>query len=126
MELPGAGTCRRRGSLLGIRCIPSLVARIWRTRLDRSRAGEYDEFARTRSQPMFERHDGFHGVLFATAGDERVVITLWRDRAAAAALEQSGDYRATVRAIEAAGFLRPPQRVELLAVQGARVDALDR
>jgi heme-degrading monooxygenase HmoA len=101
------------------------VARIWRTGLDRSRAGEYDAFARTRSLPMFERQDGFHGVLFATAGDERVVITLWRDRAAAA-LEQSSDYRATVRAIEAAGFLRPPQRIELLDVQGARVDAVDR
>ena len=75
---------------------------------------------------MFERHDGFHGVLFATAGDERVVITLWRDRAASAALEYSSDYQATVRAIEAAGFLRPPQRVELLDVQGVRVDALDR
>jgi heme-degrading monooxygenase HmoA len=75
---------------------------------------------------MFERHDGFCGVLFATAGDERVVITLWRDREAAAALEHSSDYRATVRAIEATGFLRPPQRVELLDVQGARVDYLDR
>jgi heme-degrading monooxygenase HmoA len=122
---PG-GKCRRRGCLLGIGCIASLVARIWRTGLDRSRAGEYNEFARTRSLPMFERQDGFHGVLFATAGDERVVITLWRDRVAAAALERSSDYRATVRAIEAAGFLRPPQRIELLDVQGARVDALDR
>jgi heme-degrading monooxygenase HmoA len=65
-------------------------------------------------------------VLFATAGDERVVITLWRDRAAAAALEHSSDNRATVGAIEAAGFLRPPQRIELLDVQGARVEQLDR
>jgi heme-degrading monooxygenase HmoA len=39
-----------------------------------------DEFAHTRSLPMFERHDGIRGVRFATAGDERVVITLWRDR----------------------------------------------
>jgi heme-degrading monooxygenase HmoA len=120
-----AGTGRRRRCLLEIGCIASLVARIWRTGLDRSRADEYDDFARTRSLPMFERHDGFRGVLFATAGDERVVITLWRDRAAAAALEHSRDYRATVRAIEATGFLRPPQRVELLDVQRARVDALD-
>jgi len=104
----------------------SLVARIWRTGLDRSRAGEYDEFARTRSLPMFERHDGFRGVLFATAGDERVVITLWRDREAATALERSSDYQATVGAIEAAGFLRPPQRVELLDVQGTRLDGVGR
>jgi hypothetical protein len=31
-----------------------------------------------------------------------------------------------VQAIEAAGVLRPPERVELLDVQGAHVDALDR
>jgi heme-degrading monooxygenase HmoA len=103
-----------------------LVARISRTALDRSRALEYDEFARTRSLPMFEHHDGFLGVFFATAGDERVVITLWRDGEAAAALEHSSDYRATVRAIQDAGFLRPPQRVELLDVHGERVDGLDR
>ena len=104
--------------------VGGLVARIWRTRLDRGRAAEYDEFARTRSLPMFERRDGFRGVLFATAGDERVVVTLWRDRNAVAALEQSSEYRTTVEAIEAAGFLRPPQHVELLDVQDARVDAL--
>jgi heme-degrading monooxygenase HmoA len=75
---------------------------------------------------MFERHDGFLGVLFATGDDERVVITLWRDREAAAALEHSTDYQATVRAIQEAGFLRPPQRVELLDVHRARVDGLDR
>lgn len=103
-----------------------MVARIWGTCLDSTRAAEYEEFARNRSLPMFERHDGFRGVLFATAGDDRVVITLWRDFEAAAALEHSSDYRATVRAIEATGFLRPPQRVELLDVQGARVDRLDR
>lgn len=103
----------------------AVVARIWRTGLDGPRSAEYDEFARTRSLPMFRRHEGFRGVLFATSGHERVVITLWRDREAAAALERSSDYRATVRAIEATGFLRPPQRVELLDVQAARVDALE-
>ena len=50
---------------------------------------------------------------------------MWRDFEAAAALEHSSDYRTTVRAIEATGFLRPPQRVEVLDVQGARVDRLD-
>jgi heme-degrading monooxygenase HmoA len=101
-----------------------MVARIWRTGLDGPRAGEYEEFARARSLPMFQRHDGFRGVLFATSGDERVVITLWRDREAAAALERSSDYRATVEAIEAMGFLRPPQRVEVLDVHDAWLGAL--
>jgi len=109
--------------LLRIRTIDCLVARISRTGLDASRAGGYDEFAHSRSLPMFERHDGFRGLLFATAGDERIVITLWRDHAANAALERSKDYRSTVEAIEAAGFLRPPQRLELRDIQDLRFDA---
>jgi heme-degrading monooxygenase HmoA len=100
------------------------IVRIWRTGIDLSRSAEYQEFARTRSLPMFERHDGFLGVLFTTSGEERVVITLWRDREAAAALERSSDYRATVQAIEETGFLRPPQRIEVLEIHDARVDAL--
>jgi|APPan5920702752_1055751.scaffolds.fasta_scaffold82812_1 heme-degrading monooxygenase HmoA len=94
----------------------AMVVRVWRTGLDTARAGEYENFARVRSLPMFQRHNGFCGVLFAAAGADRVVITLWRDRAAAAALERSDDYRATVAALEATGFLRPPQTVELLDV----------
>ena len=93
-----------------------LLMRIWRTQIDDSRAREYENFARSVSLPMFRRHDGFLGALFAGAGGERAVVTLWASRAAAASLEASADYQATVRAIEAAGFLRPPQRTELLDV----------
>jgi heme-degrading monooxygenase HmoA len=101
-----------------------LVARIWRTRLDESRAPEYEDFARNISLPMFRRHNGFLGVLFATGAGERVVITLWSDRAAVAALDASADYQATVRAIGARGFLRPPQRVELLDVHSSWTEPL--
>lgn len=94
---------------------PSIM-RIWRTQIDDSRAREYEHFARNVSLPMFRRHDGFLGALFAGAGGERAVVTLWASRAAVASLETSADYQATVRAIEAAGFLRPPQRTELLDV----------
>jgi hypothetical protein len=71
---------------------PSVV-RIWTTGLDESRERDYEEFARNISLPMFRRHDGFLGVLFAGVGEQRTVITLWRDRAAAAALNTSADYR---------------------------------
>jgi heme-degrading monooxygenase HmoA len=123
---PRSVEVRARGTACYESGIAFLVARIWRTGLDRARAAEYDEFARTRSLPMFERHEGFLGVLFATAGDDRVVITLWRDREAVVALEHSSEYRATARAIQEAGFLRPPQRVDVLDVSCARVDGLDR
>ena len=101
-----------------------LVVRIWRTGLDELRAPEYEDFALGISLPMFRRHSGFLGVLFAGAGAERTVITLWTDRAAAAALDASADYQATVRAIEAAGFLRPPQRLEVLDVHGSWTEPL--
>ena len=95
------------------------VVRIWRTGLDESRAAEYEDFARSISLPMFRRHSGFLGVLFAGTGAERMVITLWSGRAAAAALDASADYQATVRAIEATGFLRPPQRAEVLDIHSS-------
>ena len=101
-----------------------MVVRIWRTGLDESRAREYEDFARNVSLPMFRRQDGIVGVLFAGTGTGRVVITLWEDRAAVAALEASADYQATVRAIEATGFLGPPQRIELLDVHGSWTDPL--
>lgn len=100
------------------------VARIWRTGLDESRAQEYEDFAVSVSLPMFRRHHGFLGVLFAGTGTERAVITLWSGRAAAAALDESADYQATVRAIEATGFLRPPQQVELLDVRSSWTEPL--
>ena len=95
------------------------VVRIWRTGLDGSRAPEYEDFALTISLPMFQRHAGFLGVLFAGTGSERTVITLWSSQAAVAALDTSADYQATVRAIEATGFLRPPQEVELHSVHSS-------
>ena len=101
-----------------------LVVRIWRTGLDESRATEYEDFALRISLPMFRRHAGFLGVLFAGAAAERTVITLWSDKGAAMALDASADYRATVRAIEATGFLRPPQRVELLPVHNSWIEPL--
>ncbi len=91
-----------------------------------SRAAEYDEFARTRSLPMFKRHQGFCGVLFATSGELRVVMTFWGGRESVAALERSRDYLATVEAIEAAGFLQPPQHVEVLEVGDGYLECLER
>lgn len=101
-----------------------LVVRIWRSGLDESRAPEYEDFALRTSLPMFRRHVGFLGVLFAGTGGERTVITLWSDKAAVTALDASADYQSTVRAIEATGFLRPPLRVELLPVHSSWTEPL--
>ncbi len=102
-----------------------MILRAWQTQIDEARAAEYDAFARDRSLPMFERHAGLLGVLFiAPAPGERVVLTVWRDAAAVRALETSADYQRTVQAIEAEGFLLPPQRVDAFEVPDPRPPAL--
>jgi hypothetical protein len=93
-----------------------MIARIWRTGLDESRAEEYDAFAVDRSLPMFRRQPGCRAVFFVRTMDGRAAVTFWQDLATAEALTSSKDYLDTVEAILAAGFLRPPQSVELLAV----------
>lgn len=95
------------------------VVRIWRTEIDPARADEYDEFARTRSLPMFRGHAGFIAVLFSSRGTERTVITLWHDWKSVDALGTSASYEATVNEIEAAGFLRGEQSVEALDIDAA-------
>ncbi|WP_232668566.1 hypothetical protein [Pseudonocardia sp. TRM90224] len=96
-----------------------MIARIWRTGLDEARTDEYERFVEERSLPMFRRQDGLVGVLFTRIDGGRAVITLWRDEQAVEALESAADYRETVAAIGAAGFLRAPQEVELLPVDEA-------
>ena len=94
------------------------TARIWRTEIDPRRADDYERFAHERSLPMFESQPGFCGVLLTAAGSRRAVITLWRDAAAAAALDGSASYNATVAEIQAAGFLVGEQSLEVLEVTG--------
>jgi heme-degrading monooxygenase HmoA len=90
-----------------------LIVRIWRTGVDPDRALEYREFAQSRSLPMFRNQPGFRGVLFSAAGAVRIVITLWDDAEAAAALDASETYAETVAAIVATGFLRGESTVEV-------------
>jgi heme-degrading monooxygenase HmoA len=99
-----------------------MVARIWRTQIDETRADEYRRFAHVKSLPMFREQPGFVGVLFAANLADRAVITLWRDIASARALDQSETYKSTVAEIEATGFLRGESSVEIFELEGFFVD----
>ena len=88
-----------------------MIVRIWTSRFDEARHGELEDFANRVSLPMFHRHDGCLGVLFARDGDEWITMTLWRDQADVGRLNASEDYKRTVEKILAAGFLREPQTV---------------
>jgi hypothetical protein len=88
-----------------------MIVRIWRTQIDQARAGEYRDFAHSRSLPMFRAQPGFAGALFAAQRAERVVITLWCDLASVKALDRSHTYHggARVRRRDAAARrARPP------------------
>ena len=98
-----------------------MIVRIWRTHIDQARAGEYRDFAHSRSLPMFRAQPGFAGALFAARQAERqaerAVITLWRDLASAQALGHSHAYQATVAEIEAMGFLQGQSTVETFELE---------
>jgi len=100
-----------------------VVVRIWRTEIAPTRSQDYRDFAHSRSLAMFRAQPGFAGVLFAARGAERVVITLWRDLAAAEALARSRTYKATVAELEATGLLRGDSAVEVLELEGVVLDA---
>ena len=99
------------------------VLRIWRARIDSSRAGEYLSFANEQSLPMFRGHAGFLGVIFAARGAERLVLTVWRDMEAVRALDASPRYSATVADIEASGFLDSASPVEVYTIEGGALDS---
>lgn len=101
-----------------------MFARIWRTGLDETRASEYERFAAEQSLTMFRKRSGFRGALFLRTSDGRAVITLWQDQDAIEQLDESVEYRNTVAAIEATGFLRPPQSVEVLPLDGVGANML--
>ena len=90
-----------------------MIVRIWHTEIDPERVADYNAFARSKSLPMFRSQPGFRGVLFASQGAERSVITLWADAAAVDALDRSPSYAATVAEIEATGFLRGESWLEI-------------
>ncbi len=65
---------------------------------------------------MFSAQPGFVGVIFAGAGADRAVITLWRDRHSVEALRESDSYKRTVAKLEAIGILAAGSSVEALEV----------
>jgi heme-degrading monooxygenase HmoA len=90
-----------------------MKCRIWRTQVVPGRFGEYERFAREVSLPMFQSQAGYRGVIMTGDGSERMVITLWENDHAIAALDTSPTYRETVSKIIATGFLTGEQSVEV-------------
>jgi heme-degrading monooxygenase HmoA len=101
-----------------------MKCRIWRTQVVPGRFEEYERFAREISLPMFQSQTGYRGVMMAGDGAERIVITLWENDDAVAALETSSTYRDTVSKIIATGFLTGDQPVEVYSTHLSDLDAI--
>jgi heme-degrading monooxygenase HmoA len=101
-----------------------MKCRIWRTQVVQGRFEEYERFAREISLPMFRSQAGYRGVLMAGDGSERIVVTLWEDDEAVAALDLSRTYRDTVSRIVAAGLLTGAQSVEVYDTHLSDLDAI--
>jgi len=99
-----------------------MIARIWRTGLRAERAADYEQFATTRSLPMFRRQDGCLGVLFAEGSGEGIVITLWDSIEAVARLDKSAEYHQTAAALSDSGVLDGDQTVRMYWVTGGFLD----
>jgi heme-degrading monooxygenase HmoA len=98
-----------------------MLARIWRTKLDISRIGDYERFATQRSLPMFKDQPGFLGVLFARQEADCVVITFWDQPDSIEALESSPVYLATVAEINQTGVLVGEASVEVLDIHAGDI-----
>ena len=105
-----------------------MIVRIWRTKIDPTRAGEYEAFARDQSLPMFRQQSGFLGVLFVGSDGRRAVATLWEDADSIERLSGSTTYQTTVSRLVETGLLRGQQSVEVLTEHGdpPHVEALER
>jgi heme-degrading monooxygenase HmoA len=92
--------------------------RIWRARVDPQRLPEYERFALQESAAMFREQPGFKGVLFARNGSDCMVVSLWENEDALAALDSAALYRQTAQRLLATGVLLGSQSVEILNIHG--------
>lgn len=101
-----------------------MIGRLWKTGLKAGRGEAYESFALNVSLPMFRMQDGFLGCVMSRDDTEGRVLTLWRDRNAVAALDQSPTYLDTVAKILAADVLTEPQETSVGHVHLCEVERL--
>ena len=95
-----------------------MLLRLWRAEFDHERLDELNEFARTRSGPMFDSLPGCMGHIFSHSAGTYLTISMWIGDRAIKQAEASDIYRETVAAITASGILRGDQVIEVFDVDG--------
>lgn len=93
-----------------------MLLRLWRTKFDPGRLDELNEFASSRSTPMFDSFAGCMGHMFCHSGDSYLTISMWIGRHAIEQAEASDVYRKTTEALLATGIVGGEQTVEVLDI----------
>jgi hypothetical protein len=100
----------------------TMLARLWTTHIDPAQHRAYEAFSNTYSAAMFAALPGCLGAFFMGTGDQRWVLSLWRDAASIDALKNSVLYCQTVDRFVASGILREPQTVEVFELTGGMLN----
>lgn len=93
----------------------------WSAPTTRARLASTAGSPSSRSSPMFRAQTVSSGSLFTEGRALVAVLSIWRDRTCAEALENSPFYRATVEAISSGGFLTGDRDVGILQPDGGHL-----
>lgn len=103
--------------------MPSMIVRIWLTRIPAEREAEYLTFAQQHSRKMFLSQPGCLGVLFLKEVDEKhAVCSFWNSRSDVEMLANSPTYNATVADLTATGVLAGEATVTVYDIEGGGID----
>lgn len=100
-----------------------MLVRQWTVRVAPGRLGKLDEFARTRSLPMFQSFPGCLGVLFVGDQEQYTVITFWQGADSVRAAEASALYKSTVQALGETALLGGEPKLWIQEMRDGHVDA---
>ena len=95
-----------------------MIVRLWKTRVDKARMGEYEENEGNRSTPMFRKQPGCLGVLFLRSGDDCFALTFWKDMEAVERLKTSKSYQAASSFYSDSGMLIGEPSLQVFEVKG--------
>jgi heme-degrading monooxygenase HmoA len=100
-----------------------MIVRLWTTRVDKARIGEYEENERNRSTPLFRKQPGCLGVLFLRSGEDCFALTFWQDMDAVERLKTSQSYQEASAFYSDSGMLIGQPSLQVFEVKGGFLDS---
>jgi heme-degrading monooxygenase HmoA len=100
-----------------------MIVRLWATRVDKAKIGEYEENEQNRSTPMFRKQPGCLGVLFLRSGGDCFALTFWKDMEAVEQLKTSQSYQEASAFYSDSGMLIGQPSLQVFEVKGGFLDS---